>query len=362
MNSDITKLYLKGVVKGEQQDSKAKLSDMYKNVLLNEAPYGYGEIEALAPPTPSSEEPEPEQSQEPVQEPQQKPQENVPVRVRKLIKEWITATKFKGAPGKQIYFDIIESMNNGLDLDKLENFIKTKNTLTVFTDEMASWISDKKSTRSIRDELIMPQIRSVFDPHHPRAEPGGIRLFEELANYAFAEGTVSVGKFELIISLFTEATKGDVGDLAVHLLDGNGQQIEVKVGMARVVSQRNSGYKVANLAIETAILGKAWITPKSKDCGDDIAINRLTKKGDQWIKTKTSTAPYKVDKRSDDKDTRPLTKEEFMTVNEKVNQWMDLLEEDGDSMIVFQDTFSWWKSEMISDDVDINKTILYLVE
>jgi len=57
-----------------------------------------------------------------------------------------------------------------------------------------------------------------------------------------------------------------------------------------------------------------------------------------------------------------LTKEEFMTVNEKVNQWMDLLEEDGDSMIVFQDTFSWWKSEMISDDVDINKTILYLVE
>ena len=57
-----------------------------------------------------------------------------------------------------------------------------------------------------------------------------------------------------------------------------------------------------------------------------------------------------------------LTKEEFMTVTEKVNQWMDLLEEDSESITVFQDTFIWWKSEMVSGDVDINDTILYLVE
>lgn len=314
MNSDITKLYLKGVVKGEHHDSKAKLSDMYQNVLLNEAPYGYGEIEALAPPTPSSEEPEPDQSQEPVQEPQQKPQENVPVRVRKLVKEWLSSTEFVNAPAKQIYFDIIESMNYGLDLDLLENFIKAKKSSTVFTDAMKSWTSSIPGSRSIQQELLIPQIRLIFNNRNPDAESGVNRLFEEIANYAFAEGTVSVGKFELVISLFTEATKGSVGDLAIHLEDKNGQQIEVKVGMARVVSQRKAGYQVANLAIETAILGKQWVEPQSKQCGDNIAINKFDKKGDSWVKTKSSTAPYKVDARAEGDDTRPLTKEEFVEV------------------------------------------------
>ena len=60
------------------------------------------------------------------------------------------------------------------------------------------------------------------------------KLYNELFTKSFAEGTVSVGDGELLLSLFTECSKGSVGDLVTSA----GVNVELKVGMARVVSSR----------------------------------------------------------------------------------------------------------------------------
>ena len=65
------------------------------------------------------------------------------------------------------------------------------------------------------------------------------QVYNEIFSKSFQEGTVGVGDGELAMSLFTEAFKGDVGDLKLP----NGLNVEVKTGKARIISSRKGGFK-----------------------------------------------------------------------------------------------------------------------
>lgn len=99
------------------------------------------------------------------------------------------------------------------------------------------------------------------------------QLYYNLFNMPFQESTVSVGKGELVICLFSAATKGSVGDCMLNdepatesddgdetdapkeqsmSLQANGKQIEVKVGKARVISARGGKFKDPSAAMERA--------------------------------------------------------------------------------------------------------------
>jgi hypothetical protein len=65
------------------------------------------------------------------------------------------------------------------------------------------------------------------------------QFYNSLFVKSFAEGNVSVGDGELLLSLFTECFKGDVGDLKTP----SGLNIELKVGKGRIISARGGGFK-----------------------------------------------------------------------------------------------------------------------
>ncbi len=234
-----------------------------------------------------------------------------PKRIKDVVIKWINSTKFTDAPGKQIYYDVAEMIQFGLSLDLLEDFINKKSSITPLTNAVQQWttkISPDSTTpppkHSIRQELLMPLINSVFDQTHPMAQEGARRLFEELSNYTFTEGTVAVGKFELAIALFTEAVKGSVGDLAV-VLKTKEEQVEVKVGKARVTSSRGGGFKLGNLGMEKALVGRM-------DSEDKFVVAEFSKDGSAFVPTEKKTDPHTVSSVSTEH-TRPLTNEEFIS-------------------------------------------------
>jgi len=234
-----------------------------------------------------------------------------PKRIKDVVIKWIKSTKFTDAPGKQIYYDVAEMIQYGLNLDLLEDFINKKSSITPLTNAVQQWttkISPDSTTpppkHSIRQELLMPMINSVFDPGHPMAQEGARRLFEELSNYTFTEGTVAVGKFELAIALFTEAVKGSVGDLAV-VLKTKEEQVEIKVGKARVASARKGGFKLGNLGMEKALVGRM-------DSEDKFVVAEFSKDGSTFVPTEKKTDPHTVSSVSTEH-TRPLTNKEFIS-------------------------------------------------
>jgi len=65
------------------------------------------------------------------------------------------------------------------------------------------------------------------------------QFYNSLFVKSFSEGNVSVGDGELLLSLFTECFKGDVGDLKTP----SGLNVELKVGKGRIISARGGGFK-----------------------------------------------------------------------------------------------------------------------
>jgi|TARA_A100000171_G_scaffold51961_1_gene68233 hypothetical protein len=84
-------------------------------------------------------------------------------------------------------------------------------------------------------QLIYPVIKNILAND---SEEDVASFYNSLFVKSFAEGTVSVGDGELILSLLTELYKGDVGDLK----SPSGLDIELKVGMGRIISARGGGF------------------------------------------------------------------------------------------------------------------------
>lgn len=93
------------------------------------------------------------------------------------------------------------------------------------------------------------------------------RLYTLFFSTAFAESTVSVGKGELLLALFSDCSKGSVGDLMAKKAQSGAEvqdfkddanlsvgniQIELKTGKGRLISGRGSGFAAQNKAIEAA--------------------------------------------------------------------------------------------------------------
>jgi hypothetical protein len=168
----------------------------------------------------------------------------------------------------------------GVDWDVLNAYVAGKD----------DWVDDdsiKESTSSVstfgfdiiqamtpnntKFDLKAPIINEMTEQLH--LDPGiADQLYYNLFNMPFQESTVSVGKGELIICLFSAATKGDVGDCmvagkpATTQDDGDADpdapkekslslkvgklQIEVKVGKARVISARGGKFKDPSMGHE----------------------------------------------------------------------------------------------------------------
>lgn len=310
---DLRKLY-EGVRRGATYNAPKRMTGLYNEVATGTTvgapdanPYTFNDKQ-----TPGEQPSGGAPDTNPAQQTQNiNPEPVDPKRIKDVVIKWINSTKFTDAPGKQIYYDVAEMVQYGLSLDLLEDFINKKSSSTPLTDAVQQWtakISPDSTTpppkHSIREELLMPLINSVFDQTHPQAQEGAKRLFEELSNYTFTEGTVAVGKFELAIALFTEAIKGSVGDLAV-VLKTKEEQVEVKVGKARVASARKGGFKLGNLGMEKALVGRM-------DNEDKFVVAEFSKDGSTFVPTEKKTDPHTVSSVSTEH-TRPLTNKEFIS-------------------------------------------------
>ena len=259
MNSDITKLYLKGVVKGEQHDSKAKLSDMYQNVLLNEAdpvdPYDQQDV------IPTAIEPGVEQQEVQPQQYGAVIDTGVENAKKLLIEKWLSSGGYKDRDGS-VANQVKGAIEGYVDWNLLHEYVheEKKNQVTLPVGE---------GNENRIDDLLYDQIKLILkDPDNA----GDAELiYMTLFSRTFLEGTVSVGRGELIITLFTSCQKGRVGDLeymdstsGVMVPSGDNPpnfdgpdviQVEVKTGRGRAYSSRQGGFRNANIEIEKAVMG-----------------------------------------------------------------------------------------------------------
>ena len=109
---------------------------------------------------------------------------------------------------------------------RLEELGKRKKDLTVLTDAF-----DAPIGRINLHDIVLPQLDFVEEEER-------VDLYNEVFAKSFEEGKVGVGDGELCLSLFTEASKGTVGDLQIP----DGRNIEVKVGMGRIISARGNKF------------------------------------------------------------------------------------------------------------------------
>jgi len=85
-------------------------------------------------------------------------------------------------------------------------------------------------------QIIFPVLEKILANE---TEENIEQFYNSLFVRTFSEGNVSVGDGELLLSLFTECFKGDVGDLKTP----GGLNIELKVGKGRIISARGGGFK-----------------------------------------------------------------------------------------------------------------------
>jgi len=112
--------------------------------------------------------------------------------------------------------------------EKLEKLGDEKRGLTVLTDALPA---DPPIGRINLHDIVLPQLDFVEEEER-------VSLYNEVFAKSFEEGKVGVGDGELCLSLFTEAYKGTVGDLQIP----DGRNIEVKVGMGRIISARGGKF------------------------------------------------------------------------------------------------------------------------
>ena len=85
-------------------------------------------------------------------------------------------------------------------------------------------------------EAVFPVLKKILANETPEKLE---QFYNSLFVKSFSEGNVSVGDGELLLSLFTECFKGDVGDLKTP----SGLNVELKVGKGRIISARGGGFK-----------------------------------------------------------------------------------------------------------------------
>ena len=125
-------------------------------------------------------------------------------------------------------------------------------------------------------------LTSCLDPLIKKLTPSWLTLFTELTKKVQPKiNTVSVGPGEISLTLFTNATKGSVGDLQV-----NGMEIEIKGDGGRLGSSdytkgifTTPGNKYLNI-LKDRNQGQHFSQVEQKD-----TINRLTEKANKVIKS-----------------------------------------------------------------------------
>jgi len=85
-------------------------------------------------------------------------------------------------------------------------------------------------------QAVFPVLKKILSNETPERVQ---EFYNSLFVKSFSEGNVSVGDGELLLSLFTECFKGDVGDLKTP----SGLNVELKVGKGRIISARGGGFK-----------------------------------------------------------------------------------------------------------------------
>ena len=203
--------------------------------------------------------------------------------IKELIEDWVASAGYANMGG-QVTALVKSAVDGYVNWEELYRFVvsKAKNEVGL---PVESGLVDI-------DSILKQQLRKfVVSEEHIE------NVYTTLFGAAFAESTVAVGRGELIITLLTNCTKGQVGD--VEFIDrdptdgiklGPGKdaiQVEVKTGRGRAISGRGGGFKNANIAIETAIMGGLKVDPEiaasgktykvTDDDGIEIHVSPVTK-------------------------------------------------------------------------------------
>jgi hypothetical protein len=185
-----------------------------------------------------------------------------------LIGHWIQNQCGYTDPAWETTQMVMGYLESWVDWTKLVNYVQSK---AKNKNKLENHFKGNQGFVNIKDMIIKELISIGRDPNNAQLLDD---TYVSLFSYAFPESTVSVGKGELILTLFTNAVKGTVGDLEYSpqyngVKDSGGIstdtfQVEVKVGKGRAVSARGGMFKNANEAIENAVSGEGS-TKNNKD-------------------------------------------------------------------------------------------------
>ena len=114
---------------------------------------------------------------------------------------------------------------------EVEILSQIKQSLTSITSQ----IGGSQGELSLH-QAVFPVLQKLLSGETPETIA---QFYNSLFVKSFSEGNVSVGDGELLLSLFTECFKGDVGDLKTP----SGLNVELKVGKGRIISARGGGFK-----------------------------------------------------------------------------------------------------------------------
>ena len=175
---------------------------------------------------------------------------------KELIEDWLHSGGYSDGDGN-VSNQVKGALEGYVDWYKLDNYVRNK-----MKDQVTLPVGEGEADKI--DLMLYKQIEMILK------DPGNKEhlnlIYMTLFSRTFAEGTVSVGRGELILTLFTSCKKGSVGDLeymdstaGVQVpageVGGDVIQVEVKTGRGRAYSSRQGGFRNANIEIEKAVLG-----------------------------------------------------------------------------------------------------------
>ena len=232
----------------------------------------------------------------------------------KLVAKWMSDSGFVSPTVMMSIVGYLES--SGCNWDLIKTFVESpkKQSLVKILNGMSPG----------KNGGLMAPIVDIIINNFQLEQDIATRLYYSLFNLPFAESTVSVGKGELIMALFTDAEKGNVGDIMVAGAKGmeededgvvskkdvglqsSGYQIEVKVGKARVISARGGKFLEPNMDVERVFAARKR--------GEDITSTpyRTDKPGYQGIKKSEFDREQGQSQYYQTTDGQHLTNEEFV--------------------------------------------------
>jgi len=187
--------------------------------------------------------------------------------IKELIEDWVESAGYSNLGG-QVTALVKSAVDGYIDWQALWRFVSSK-------EKNSTSLPVERGLIDIR-EILENQLKKFVDVQYVE------NVYTTLFAAAFAESTVAVGRGELIITLLTSCTKGQVGD--VEFMSGepsdgirlgpekNSVQVEVKTGRGRAISGRGGGFRNANIAIEAAIMGSVVVDPEHVASGQDYKV------------------------------------------------------------------------------------------